>query len=369
MKISFSNFLFSKESPIDNHPSRDTRPLWVGFYLLFFSLFLLLPQGCSAEKEVVFTGRTMGTTYHIKLVAGYFNHTAGLQKKIDARLTAINQSMSTYIHDSEISRFNRSTTIEKPFRVGDDFLRVIKVAQHLYTLTGGAWDGTIKPLVDLWGFGNREPGDNLPGAAIIDNTLKTVGFYHIHISDHGPIKQHPLVTLDFASIAKGYAVDQIALLLKRDNIDDFIVEIGGEVFASGVRQDGKKWRVGVNVPDKHASLQDLYSVVQLSSLAMATSGDYRNFVEKDGVVYSHIIDPRTGYPIQNGIASVTIIAPDCTMADGLATAIVVMGKKKGLALIERLSGVEGLIIVRDPEGKLRDFPSSGFVMLSEQQSF
>ena len=173
---------------------------------------LCLPQGCNAPKEVVFTGRTMGTTYHIKVVAGYFKHTAGLQKKIDARLTAINQSMSTYIHDSEISRFNRSTLIEKPFRVGVDFLRVLKVAQHLHTLTGGAWDGTIKPLVDLWGFGSREQGDKLPGAAVINSTLKTVGFHHIHISDHGLIqKKHPLVTLDFGSIAKGYAVDQIAL--------------------------------------------------------------------------------------------------------------------------------------------------------------
>ena len=160
-------------------------------------------------------------------------------------------------------------------------------------------------------------------------------------------------------------MDQIALLLKSEKIDDFIVEIGGEVFASGVRQDGKKWRVGVNVPDKHASLQDLYSVLQLSSRAMATSGDYRNFIEKDGVVYSHIIDPRTGYPIQNGIASVTIIAPDCTMADGLATAIVVMGMEKGKALIEQLPGVEGMVIVRDLDGTLRDFPSSGFAALSE----
>ena len=140
------------------------------------------------------------------------------------------------------------------------------------------------------------------------------------------------------------------------------------MFASGVRQDGKKWRVGVNVPDKHASLQDLYSVVQLSNLAMATSGDYRNFIERDGVVYSHIIDPRTGYPIQNGVASVTIIAPDCTMADGLATAIVVMGKK-GTGPHRKTSRRRRADYCRDPEGKLRDFPSSGFVMLSEQQSF
>ena len=139
-----------------------------------------MPQGCSAEKEVVFTGRTMGTTYHIKVVAGYFKRTSGLQKKIDARLTAINQSMSTYIHDSEISRFNRSTITESPSVWVMIFSVSFKVAQHLYTLTSGAWDGTIKPLVDLWGFGSREQGDRLPDAAIIGSTLKTVGFDHIH---------------------------------------------------------------------------------------------------------------------------------------------------------------------------------------------
>ena len=157
----------------------------------------------------------------------------------------------------------------------------------------------------------------------------------------------------------------MSLLLKSEGLTDFIVEIGGEVFAAGVRQDGGKWRVGVNMPDKNASLHDLYSVVQFSNLGMATSGDYRNFIERDGVMYSHIIDPRTGYPVQNNVASVTIIAPDCTMADGLATAIVVMGVEKGKSLLETLPGVEGLIIVRAPDGKLSDFPSSGFARLSE----
>ena len=151
----------------------------------------------------------------------------------------------------------------------------------------------------------------------------------------------------------------MALLLKSDGIDDFIVEIGGEVFAAGVRPGWRKsGGSALTCPDKQASLQDLYSVVQLSDLAMATSGDYRNFIEQDGVVYSHIIDPRTGYPGSEwNVASVTIIAPDCTLADGLATAIVVMGMEKGKALIEQLPGVEGMIIVRDLDGKLRDFPT------------
>jgi thiamine biosynthesis lipoprotein len=325
-----------------------------------------LPLSCSAEKEVVFSGRTMGTTFHIKVVAGYFKRTSGLQDKIDARLEAINQSMSTYIKDSEISCFNRFADVGKPFQVSDDFFQVFRKAEELYTLTQGAWDGTIKPLVDLWGFGQPKQMHRIPDNDSIQDLLMRVGFDGIRVSAEGALeKKHAALTLDFASIAKGYAVDQVAGLLRSKGIRNFIVEIGGELFAAGVRMNGQKWRVGVNVPDKNASYQDLYSVVRLSNRAMATSGDYRNFFERDGVMYSHIIDPRTGYPVQNGVAGVTIIAPDCTLADGLATALVVIGREKGMALIEQLSNVEGLIIVRDPDGSLRDFPSTGFVALSE----
>jgi len=333
--------------------------------IIVLIILVCFPLSCGAEKEVAFSGRTMGTTYHIKVVTGYFKPTSGLQEKIDARLEAINQSMSTYIQDSEISRFNRFSDVDKSFVVSDDFFHVFQKAQQLYTLTEGAWDGTIKPLVDLWGFGKPERLERIPADNTIQDLLKTVGFKRIQISGERAIqKMHSAITLDFASIAKGYAVDQVSGALKAEGIMNFIVEIGGEVFAAGVRKDGNKWRVGVNVPDKGAALQDLYRVAQLSNLAMATSGDYRNYFERDGVMYSHIIDPRTGYPIQNKVAGVTIIAPGCTMADGLATAIVVMGKEKGMALIEQLPDVEGLIIVRDPDGKFRDFPSSGFAMHS-----
>jgi thiamine biosynthesis lipoprotein len=366
MKISFYKFLFFKKVSADSCPGMDIRQLCLGICLLSFLSCLFMPLSCGAEKEVAFSGRTMGTTYHIKVVTGYFTRKSGLQDKIDARLEAINQSMSTYIQDSEISRFNRFIDIDASFPVGDDFFHVIQRAQQLYTLTGGAWDGTIKPLVDLWGFGEPKRPNRVPDDNTIQDLLKTVGFDRIRVSDERHIqKKHRAITLDFASIAKGYAVDQVSSVLKAEGIRDFIVEIGGEVFAAGVRKDGNKWRVGVNVPDKDAALQDLYRVAQLSNRAMATSGDYRNFFEQNGVMYSHIIDPRTGYPVQNRVAGVTIIAPDCTMADGLATAVVVMGREKGMALVEQLPGVEGLIIVRDHDGSLRDFPSTGFALHSE----
>jgi len=333
---------------------------------IFVIIFLLVaPQGCSASREVVFSGSTMGTTYRIKVVTGLFKRTTGLKDKIDTRLSEINHSMSTYLKDSEISRFNRWNHTEKTFKISNDFKQVMQASQKIFALTQGAWDATIKPLVDLWGFGNKGRVEQPPSRAAIEKQLKQVGFDKIEWSAPGDLrKRQPAITLDFASIAKGYAVDQVAQLIRSQGIADFIVEIGGEVFASGQRKDGGKWRVGVNRPSRKTFFQDVYKVVPLTGQAMATSGDYRNYFEKNGVVYSHIIDPRTGYPVQNGVVSVTIIAENCTLADGLATAVMVMGVEKGLDLVERLAGVEGLIIVRNTDNELIDHASQGFVATS-----
>jgi thiamine biosynthesis lipoprotein len=333
----------------------------IGGLFCFLFVFLMFPQDCSAEKEVLFSGGTMGTTYHIKLLAGNFRRTSDLQKKIEVRLSEINQSMSTYLKDSEISRFNRWDHTEKPFKISHDFEEVMAVSQRIYLLTGGAWDATVKPLVDLWGFGSKGRVEQPPSGAVIREQLKKLGFDKIEWSGQGVVRKRKAdVSLDFASIAKGYAVDQVALLIRSQGTENFIVEIGGEVFASGRRANGAKWRIGVNRPSIGASFNDVYKVVPLSGQAMATSGDYRNFFEKNGVVYNHIIDPRTGYPVQNGVVSVTIIADTCTLADGLATGVMVMGVERGLALIERLAGVEALIIVGKTAGQFKDYPSSGF---------
>ena len=163
-----------------------------------------------------------------------------------------------------------------------------------------------------------------------------------------------------SSIAKGYAVDQITALIRSEGIDDFLVEIGGEVVASGFRKDNRKWRIGVNQPSKGARLNALYGIVELQNKAMATSGDYRNYFETGGKTYSHILDPRTGYPVANGVVSVSITASTCTFADGLATAVMVMGREKGLALIETLVDVEAFIIVRNREGLLETSATQGF---------
>lgn len=321
--------------------------------------FLLL--ACGGPKEYAMAGKTMGTTYHIKVVSDRSKDWQAVQKLVDARLAQINQSMSTFDPDSEISRFNAMTETGKPFAVSADFLRVMLSAREIYRMTQGAWDGTVNPLVNLWGFGKAGPlSDQIPAPARIEQARRQVGFDQIDISVNGYlIKKIPDVTVDLASIAKGYGVDQIAILLGGLGFKNYLVEIGGEVNAVGHRIDGASWRVGINRPQAGAPADAVYKVVRLTNAALATSGDYRNYVQIDGHTYSHIIDPRTGYPLQNGVLSASVLADNCTLADGLATALMVMGPQKALDLLDNLSGVEGMIILRQPDGTLKNFQSKG----------
>ncbi|MEJ2472628.1 MAG: FAD:protein FMN transferase [Desulfobacterales bacterium] len=331
------------------------------FIVTVIALLCLMSAGCNARRETVFTGRTMGTTYSVKLVTGYLQPVSGLQSQIDKRLDDINQSMSTYRDDSEINSFNRLTAAGEKFLVSPDFMRVMQMAQKVFTITDGAWDGTVKPLVDLWGFGTEAIKKVPPPAAAVRQRLQAVGFDAIEIVDNRfLVKGKATVNLDLASIAKGYGVDQIAALLKDSGIEDFLVEIGGEVYAAGHRKDGLSWRVGINTPRKEASLDQVYKVVNLTNGAMATSGDYRNFFEIDQKRYSHVIDPRSGYPVANGVVSASVLSADCTFADGLATALIVMGPDKGIELVNRLEGVDCLIVEMQADGTLIDHYSKAF---------
>ena len=333
--------------------------------LLTFVFFLcvIMLCGCSAKEEVVISGKTMGTTWHVKIVTGYFKDTDRLKSDIETRLQAISQSMSTYRRESEISRFNALKSKVKKFFPSDDFFEVMRVAEKIYLLTNGAWDGTIEPLVNIWGFGSgRSPGTKeAPDSDEIEKILTKTGFNNIIISDKRFfLKQRAYITVDLASIAKGYAVDAVAQEIKAHGIRNFLVEIGGEVLGAGVKQNQGKWRVGINTPEKNALPNSVYKIIRLENKAMATSGDYRNFFEINGNQYSHVIDPKTGYPVQNNVVSVSIIADTCAFADGLATGVMVMGHKKGLELVNSLDNVECLIVVRTVQGLLTDYYSKGF---------
>jgi thiamine biosynthesis lipoprotein len=302
----------------------------------------------------------MGTTYHVTVVTRGSGWTTGLQEKIDRRLERIEQCLSTYREDSEISRFNRSQDVDEEFPVSDDFLQVMKTSARVFTLSGGAWDGTVKPLVDLWGFGPPGPVDQVPSPERVAALLADVGFSKIEVRGRALVKHRASVTLDLSSIVPGYGVDRVAELIRGESFTDFLVEIGGEVYASGSRRDGRPWRVGIGRPRREAAPDEIYRVVSLRDRALATSGDYRSSFTQDGVRYSHILDPKTGYPVTNRVVSVSICAPSCVLADGLSTAVMVMGPEAGLALVERLEDVEGFVVVEAKDGSLQDHPSNGF---------
>ena len=322
---------------------------------------IFLSSPCEAKREHVVRGRTMGTTYSVKVVTGDLVSIEGVKAKIDRRLEDINRSMSTYQKDSEISRFNRFNKVGQKFKISNDFFQVMKAGQKIHRLSNGAWDGTVNPLVDLWGFGRGGRQNKIPPKSEIVSLLSEIGFANIEVLSPGfLVKKRAAVTVDLSSIAKGYGVDQVAALLRNLGFKNYLVEIGGEIFAAGHRQDSTSWRIGINRPRVDAAFDAVYAVVALGNQGFATSGDYRNFFEVDGIRYSHVIDPRTGFPVSNGVVSVSIISGNCTMADGIATAVLVMGVKKGLEMIDRLDGVEGLIVVEHNNGKLTDFHSNGF---------
>ena len=329
--------------------------------LLFFAIFFLI--GCNNKKEIFISGITMDTTYHVKLITHGTINQADIKKKIDLCLEAINRSMSTYINNSEISKFNKLNSTDEKFYISSEFMFVICLAEKIYKLSEGAWDGTIKPLIKLWGFDDQIKKKAIPSATEIKNLLLKTGFEYILIAeDNGYLKKRMgSITLDLASIAKGYAVDQVAGLIKSLNIENFLVEIGGEVYASGVRKDEKPWRVGINTPGKKALFDQIYKVVPLKNKALATSGDYRNYFEYNGKTYSHLLNPKTGYPVNSNIVSVSVIADTCGLADGLATAVMILDRSKGIELINSIDNTECLIITKDKNGKLTDYYSNGFL--------
>ncbi len=333
-----------------------------------FSFFLLLLFFCPSnillgspiQREISFTGKTMGTYYSIKIMSGRDDIKPSVIKQdVDVRLKMVNKSMSCFLPQSEISRFNR-TRAGEVFKISNDFYYVMLQSEKLFKLTNGAWDGTVKPLVDIWGFGTKKDIRKIPDKNEIKLLLRRTGFNKIIIKKDALEKKISSVTLDLASIAKGYGVDAVGELLKNLGFNNFIVDIGGEVIAAGEKNHGHPWIIGISKPNDTFSFQMMYKKIKLRDRAIATSGDYRNFFQIKGRTYSHIINPATGYPINNGVVSASVIAENCTFADGLATALMVMGHKKGLKLVNRLKNTECLIIVKEKDGRLTNWESNNF---------
>jgi len=307
---------------------------------------------CTREAPVL-TGSTMGTSYSVIVPGIKKSDQTNLKLQVDARLQEVNASMSTWQKTSTISRFNDSATTDW-FEVSKGFALVTGAALEIATRTGGAFDPTVGPLVRRWGFG-KDPDNSIPTADEISELAVLTGFENLQVdADSLSIKKSiSRLQLDLNAIAKGYAVDLLAAEVAAFGYRNYLVEIGGELRVSGVNADGDPWRIGIEHPNaarpEDHLLTDRGPGLYLTKGGIATSGDYRNAFESDGVRYSHIIDARTGSPVSHSLASVTVVADSAMMADGWATALMVLGPDEGMKIAEQL-GLASFFIVRDGEG-------------------
>jgi len=319
---------------------------------------LVALAGCRSQpaKLEELHGPTMGTTYTVKYLPVAGSKPVNIARQVEEVLQEVNRQMSTYREDSEICRFNRSRQTGW-FPVSDWFARVTEAALSISAFSHGAFDVTVAPLVDLWGFGPKE-GIRTPPQEEIDRLRGLTGWRYLAVRTDPPAlkKEIPALTCDLSAIAKGFAVDAVGELLAGQGVVNFMVEIGGEVLARGSRAEGADWRVGIETPDAPGNIS---RIVRLRDVALATSGDYRNYFEENGVRFSHTIDPRTGRPVRHRLASVSVLADSCMRADALATAVDVMGPEKGMAFAER-EGLAVFMLVRDSSGGFEERMTKDF---------
>ena len=331
-------------------------------------LAVLLVVACSRDAEpdrqtYAFRGATMGTYYAVKVAATGLSEErlTEIQAVIEGELEDVNSRMSTWVEDSELSRFNRHAETT-PFAVSAATFAVVDAALGVARLTGGAYDVTVGPLVAAWGFGSegRQPD---PDDEAIRRLLDSVGYTKVEADAEASTlrKLRGDLSCDLSSIAKGYAVDRVAETLLAAGLSDVWVEVGGEVRAAGRNAEGRVWRLGIERPQLEPGA--LQRIVPLDGAAAATSGDYRNYREVDGARISHIIDPRSGAPVRHRLASVSVVHPQCMIADALATGLMVLGEDEGWELAQR-EGLAVLFLVRDGAG-FREIMTPAFEALTQ----
>lgn len=313
-------------------------------------LCILLLVACSQDGKdtaLKLTGGAMGTHWQITISVPGDMDKDNLRQQIEAELDVVNRQFSTYLEDSEVSRFNALQSLAGE-QVSPAVVEVTKAAQQISEQSNGAFDISVGPLVDLWGFGPEIKVDP-PSQQQIDATKQVVGYRYLKFKAHPPSlsKEKKGLKIDFSSIAKGYGVDRLASLLEQQGILDYLVDIGGELRVKGLNPHEQLWRIAIEKPGE--GQRRVHELIQLEDTAVATSGDYHNYFEQDGVRYSHTIDPATGRPITHKLASVTVLHESAMMADGLATAINVLGEKKGIEFANR-QGLEVYMIVREADG-------------------
>lgn len=322
----------------------------------FFLLLLCFSIQVNAQEVIKISGYAQGTTYHISY---YDSLNRNFFEDIEKLLHDFDLSVSTYVPNSIISRINRN---EKNVVLDDCFITCFNKAKEVWKNTDGAFDPTVYPIVNMWGFG---PGKKQKiEKAKVDSVLHFVGFNLIKIKGKHIHKKDSRVALDFNAFAQGYSVDVVSKFLKSRGITNFIVEIGGELYASGKKPDGENWTVGIEKPiDNKEGGNPLKAIVKLENLALATSGNYRRFVIEDGVKYVHHIDPKTGYPTKNNLLSASIFAKDCISSDANATGVLVMGLEKAKLFLIRHPEMMAYLIYSDENGHYQVYVSEALKTL------
>lgn len=320
-------------------------------FLLFLIVGTVIILNNSKPVYRTQQGKIFGTLYTVT-----YEHNEDLQPLIVEALRAVDASLSPFNKQSIITCINNNT----PIIVDTLFTEVFRHAEIVYKESYGAFDPTVAPLVNAWGFGFKQGYD--VSAATIDSLLSLVGMHQVTLIDGHINKCDPRIMLDFSAIAKGYGSDCVARVFDSCGIQNYMVEIGGEVVIKGHNKNGNPWGIGINKPidDSLSMNQELQTVLRLTDCAIATSGNYRNFYYKDGVKYAHTIDPRTGYPVQHSLLSATVIADNCMRADALATAFMVLGVDSAMAYCERHPEIEGYFIVAADSGRYETIKSFDF---------
>ncbi len=318
------------------------------------------PQSASGQQQLVeWSGTTMGPIeYKVIVAVDEKQDVTHLPDAVSEALESINRMMSTYQPDSEVSRFNRSESLDW-FPVTSETLAVVERAQEVSRRSDGAFDITVKPLVELWNFGAGRGEFQVPSDEAISERLAQVGYQFLETKESPPAirKLRPGIQIDLSAIAKGYAVDRAGAVLEQHKIVNYFVEVGGEVVCRGEKKPGVAWRVGIERPT--AGIREVHVALALRDRAVATSGNYRNFYDVDGHRYSHTIQPKTGRPVEHGLTSVSVIASDCMTADALATAVMVLGQELGWKLCQTYDAA--LMTIEDVDGQWQEWQSPNFV--------
>lgn len=324
-------------------------------------LALIFITGCTPANQQVLVkvqGEAQGTYYAITY---YDEENRDLKVSLDSLLKAFDEEASLWMENSVISQINRN---EPSYVLGPHMKEMLALSAQVAEETGGAFDITVGPLVNVWGFGFKK--GEMPDSMTVDSLRSFLGYHNIRVIEGRVVKTDPRIEIDLNAIAQGYCVDLIGSFLEARGVTTYLVDIGGEVLARGNKADGSEWKVGIERPaEDQTGPRELQSIVRLKNKALATSGSYRKFYEKDGVKYSHTIDPSKGYPVNHSLLSASVMAGTAALADAYATALMVMGTEKAITYVLSRKDIDAFLIFSDEKGEYKTWVSPGLEALLE----